>query len=299
MSTVVRAPATVANVGPGFDVFGLAVDGFHDVVEVREWEGGVRVVTDDPVPRDPERNTAGFVAMRMVEEFDLPGVELVLRKGVPVGGLGSSAASAVGAAVAVDREFGLGLGEPELLRFAAEGERVAAGEPHFDNVAPCLLGGFVVWRSVREYVRLEPPGELRLVTATPVDVRVSTEEARRALREDPPGLEDVVENLSAVALMVHAVHEGDVETFVRMMDVDRISEPVRSKFVPGYRRLEEAAREAGALAFTVSGAGPTVVAACLKGDERDVEGALREAAGEGWVVRVHRPESGGALGSVD
>ncbi len=295
MAVTARAPATIANVGPGFDVFGLAVDGFHDEVRATEIDEGVELRVPDDLPDDPERNTAGLVALELLERYDLPGVRLELRKGVPVGGLGSSAASAVAAAVAIDRLFDLGLSEAELLRVAAEGERAAAGEPHYDNVAPALLGGFIIWRSEREYRRLSPPRDLRLVTATPTHVRVPTERARRALREDPPGLEDVVNNLSAVALMVHALHEGDAEAFARLMDCDRISEPVRRRFIPGYDRLEEAAREAGALAFTVSGAGPTVVAACLREDARDVASALREAAGDGWIVRVHRPDERGAL----
>ncbi|WP_457619550.1 homoserine kinase [Methanopyrus sp.] len=290
MPTVVRAPATIANVGPGFDVFGLAVDGFQDVVEVREADG-VRIVSEDPIPTEPERNTAGRVALRMMEEFDLPGVSLEIRKGVPVGGLGSSAASAVAAVVAIDREFGLGLEEPELLRFAAEGERAAAGEPHYDNVAPCLLGGFVVWRSEREYKRLEVPDDLRFVTVTPTGVKVTTEEARRVLRERPPSLDDVVNNLSAVALMVAAIVEGDAETFARLIGEDRISEPVRRRFVPRYGELREAAYEAGALGFAISGAGPTVFAVCWREDAEDVRGALEDVL-DGCVSAVHGVSEG-------
>ncbi|WP_456484223.1 homoserine kinase [Methanopyrus kandleri] len=291
MSTIVRAPATIANVGPGFDVFGLAVDGFHDVVEAREADG-VEIVTEDPIPTDPERNTAGRVALRMVEEFDLPGVSLEIRKGVPMGGLGSSAASAVAAAVAIDREFELGLEESELLRFAAEGERAAAGEPHYDNVAPCLLGGFVIWRSEREYVRLEVPEDLRFVTVTPTGVRVTTEEARRALRERPPSLDDVVNNLSAVALMVHALHEEDAETFARMVGRDRISEPVRKRFVPRYGELREIAYGTGALGFAISGAGPTVFAVCWREDAEDVRTALEDVLNGKCVSAVHRVSDG-------
>ncbi|WP_168168709.1 MULTISPECIES: homoserine kinase [unclassified Methanopyrus] len=291
MSTVVRAPATIANVGPGFDVFGLAVDGFHDVVKAREADG-VRIVTEDSIPTDPERNTAGRVALRMVEEFDLPGVTLEIGKGVPVGGLGSSAASAVAAAVAIDREFGLGLEESELLRFAAEGERAAAGEPHYDNVAPCLLGGFVIWRSEREYRRLEVPGDLGFVTVTPIGVRVTTEEARRVLRERPPSLDDVVNNLSAVALMVAAIAEGDAETFARLIGQDRISEPVRRRFVPRYGELREAAYGAGALGFAISGAGPTVFAVCWREDAEDVKTALEDALSGKCVSAIHGVSEG-------
>ncbi len=288
-----EAPATVANLGPGFDVFGLAIDGYHDTVKAEEDEG-IRIVTDDPVPTDPRRNTAGLVALEMTRRFDLPGVTIEIEKGVPTGGLGSSAASAVAAALAIDKEFGLGLEEPELLRLAAEGERAAAGEPHYDNVAPSLLGGFVVWRSPEHHAKLTPPPDLRLITATPTHVKVPTRKAREALRRQPPDLPDVVENLSAVALMVHAAHEGDAETFARMMNVDRISEPVRKRFIPGYDELKEKALEAGALAFTVSGAGPTVVAACLKEDAEDVEETLREATDERWLIKTHRPDTEGA-----
>ncbi|WP_456482128.1 homoserine kinase [Methanopyrus sp.] len=291
MPTTVRAPATIANVGPGFDVFGLAVDGFHDVVEAREADG-VRIESEDRIPTDPERNTAGRVALRVVEEFDLPGVHLRIRKGVPVGGLGSSAASAVAAAVAIDREFGLGLDESDLLKLAAEGERAAAGEPHYDNVAPCLLGGFVIWRSEREYWRMEVPGDLRFVTVTPEGVEVTTEEARRALRERPPSLEDVVNNLSAVALMVAAISEGDAETFARLVGRDRISEPVRRRFVPRYEELREAAYDAGALGFAISGAGPTVFAVCWREDAEDVRTALESVLNGRCVSAIHGVSEG-------
>jgi len=292
--TVARAPATIANVGPGFDVFGLAVDGFHDEIRATETDEGVELRVPDDLPDDPRRNTAGLAALELLKRHDLPGVRLELRKGVPIGGLGSSAASAVAAALAIDRLYDLHLPRTELLRTAARAERAAAGEPHYDNVAPALLGGFVIWRSEREHARLTPPPDLRLVTATPTHVHVPTERARRALRERTPDLKDIVNNLSAAALMVHALHEKDAETLARLMDHDRLSEPVRKRFIPGYDRLERTAREAGALAFTVSGAGPTVVAACLREDAKNVASALKEATDDRWIVKIHRPDDRGA-----
>ena len=154
-SVKVRAPSSTANLGPGFDVFGLALDAFHDEIILgktnksittnRPWHG-VRILTMDDVPTDPQQNTAGLVIKSMKQKFKIKsGIEIRIKKGVPAGfGMGSSAASAAAAALACNKLFNLKLDDKTLVKCAGIGEKASAGTIHYDNVAASLLGGFVV-----------------------------------------------------------------------------------------------------------------------------------------------------------
>ena len=143
------APASTANLGAGFDVFGMALDGRHDTVRVAEsGDHSITITADGGVPSDPGRNTAGIVAGAMRDEFGTGGAHITIRKGVPAGyGMGSSAASAAAAAVAFNELFGLGLDRTALVRYAGYGERASAGSIHYDNVAASVCGGFVIVRT--------------------------------------------------------------------------------------------------------------------------------------------------------
>lgn len=265
----VRAPATSANLGSGFDVLGVALDRPADVVTVsRAPETTVEVVGHGAayVPTDPAANTAGVVARHL----DAP-AEIHIDKGVrPASGLGSSAASAAGAAVALDALYSLGLDDEALVRAAAEGERAAAGEAHADNVAPAVLGGLTV---VREDGVERVGTDIELAVALP-DVAVSTSDARAALPETA-SLADVVETVGSATTLVLGACRDDPALVGRGLE-EHVVTPTRTALIDGYDAAAGAARAAGAHGVTVSGAGPAVLAVPPAGAARRVAAALVE-----------------------
>src|SRR3989338_9989691 len=147
-SITARAYSSTANLGPGFDVFGLALDAFFDEVTLTKKKQGIKIITSDLVPTDPKKNTAGLVVLHMIKKFKIKdGVEIKIKKGVPAGfGMGSSAASAAATVIAFDKMYKLKLDENTLVEFAGSGEKASAGSVHYDNVAASVLGGFVIVR---------------------------------------------------------------------------------------------------------------------------------------------------------
>ncbi len=285
------APASVGNVACGFDVLGLALEAPGDVVAVSSGtEAGVRVMAIEGdggrLPRQAERNTAGAAILALLRRADRDGeaVAVALRKGLPLcGGLGGSAASAVAAAVAADAFLGTGLSREELLACALEGERVAAGSSHPDNAAPSLYGGIVLVRSVDpvDAISLPIPDGLSVAVAHP-HMEVATAEARQVLGESVP-LADAVVQWGNTAALVAGLYEGDLELVGRAA-VDVVAEPVRAVIVPGFHAVKAAALEAGALASSLSGAGPSVFALCRSEEAAREAGeamaaAFRDAAG--------------------
>jgi len=247
--------------------------------------------TPRPRVREGVGNTAGVVAMEMLDLSDA-GVRLSIEKGVrPSSGMGSSAASAAAAAVGIDEVFGLGYSREDLVGFAAEGERAVAGSAHRDNVAPAILGGFTVVRD-GGVVSLEPP-EAWFAVALP-EVELSTERSREVLPHSVP-LGDVVENVSHASTLVAGVASGDAELMGQGMR-DVVVEPRRAELVPGFNDVREAALEVGALGVALSGAGPSVAALCREeATAEEVAGAMVEAfeaAGVGAEGFVTEPGSG-------
>ena len=277
------APATVANVGSGFDVLGFAVQRPGDTVEARRREGrGVSLleVTGDGgrLPRDGS-NTAVVAARSLLEKLGDPfGVDLILHKGMPLAsGLGSSAASAAAALGAVNRLAGDPLAAQELLPCALAAERVASGAGHADNAAPALMGGFVLIRSVAplDLVRLPVPDGLAVALLSP-DVEIPTEAARRMLRKQVP-LADAVSQWGNLAALVASLYAGDLALMGRSLD-DVIAEPVRAVLIPGFAAVKEAALADGAIGCSISGAGPAVFAlAASVGRAKAVAEAMRQA----------------------
>lgn len=268
------APATVANVGPGFDAFGFALDGAGDRVTASRSDGlGVRLaaVAGDggALPRDAKRNVVAVVAARMTRGLGLPfGVDLSLEKGLPLGsGLGSSSASAVAAAVAVNALIGRPYGSDELLEFARYGERVACGAAHADNVAPCLLGGFCIVRSYDplEIVRLDAPPAWRVAVVHP-HVDLPTRKARAALPKAVP-LAAMAANAANAAALVVAFAKKDLGLAGRAIMAESVVTPARRRLIPGFMEAGRAAIHAGASGFSISGAGPSLFA-LTEGDRR-------------------------------
>ncbi|MBN1963637.1 MAG: homoserine kinase [Anaerolineae bacterium] len=271
-SATASAPATVANLGPGFDVLGLALAAPGDTVTVeRTAQPGVTLtaITGDggTLPTDPAQNTACVAAQHVLQTVaPQVGIALRLEKGLPLGsGLGSSAASAVAAAVATNALLGEPLSRAELLPACVEAEAVVSGR-HADNVAPALLGGIVLVTGItaQDVFRLPAPPDLHLAVVTPY-VSVSTSAARRALPTDVP-LTTMVHQTAQVGLLVHALYTGDIPLLARAVGGDRVIEPARAHLMPLLREAQAAAREAGALTTIISGAGPTICALCVSAD---------------------------------
>ncbi|APW97707.1 homoserine kinase [Halobiforma lacisalsi AJ5] len=266
----VRAPATSANLGSGFDVFGVALGRPADVVRVERAPETAITVTgagSQYIPEDPAKNTVGAVA----DALDAP-ARIRIDKGVrPSSGLGSSASSAAAAAVALNELYDRGLSRRELVPIAAEGEALVSGEAHADNVAPSLLGGFTV---VTDDGVTQIDASIPVVACLP-DMAVSTRDAREVVPERAH-MSDVVDTVGSAATLTIGMARNDPELVGRGME-DEIVTPERSALIDGYDRVREAAFEAGATGVTVSGAGPGVLATCYRSDRRAVAAAMVEA----------------------
>lgn len=279
------APATVANVACGFDVLGLALEAPGDVVLAqRDDARGIVLgsVSGDGgrLPREAEQNTATVAARKLLDRLgvEAPGLRLDLRKGLPLAsGMGSSAASAVAAVVAVDRLLDLRSPEEELLLAALEGERVVSGSRHADNAAACLYGGFVLVRSIEpvDVVRLPVPEGLSVAVLRP-HLEMSTRDSRLLLG-DRVELANAVSQWANLGALVAALYENDLDLVSRSL-VDVVAEPLRAPRVPGFAEVQRAALDAGALGASLSGSGPSIFALC--GDPERAEEAgrrMREA----------------------
>lgn len=266
-SVTAFAPATTSNLGPGFDVLGLALDGPGDTVTAT-WspEPGVRIVSIEGdggvLPTDAQRNTAAVAAASTLALAGVQiGVALTLHKGLPLGsGLGSSAASAAAAAYATNLLIGSPLRKRELIEPCLDAEAVVSGR-HADNVAPALLGGLVLVRRTDplDLIRLPVPAGLWVALSTP-DFELQTRAARAVLPEAVP-LPAMVRQSADIAGLVSACYTGDLALLSRCI-VDEVVAPRRAELIPGGEAVIAAAQRAGALGSTVSGAGPTVLALC-------------------------------------
>jgi len=283
----VFAPASIANLGPGFDSLGVALEGLGDTIEARRTDTpGVRIIAmtgeKENIPTDPARNCAGRAAETVLKQLKgkaakEAGLEMRLHKGLPQGsGLGSSAASAVGGAVAAHLLFGSALGSNTLLEAALEGEVLASGGRHADNLAASLLGGFTIVRSHEpiDVIRLELPSAMRFVVVLP-GMEIETRYARSVLPEMIP-LKEAASNWANCSALVAAVAQGRIADFGRAV-VDRVVEPVRSKLIPGFAEVKRAALEAGASGCSISGAGPAVFAVASADSAEKVSLAMHAA----------------------
>ena len=259
------APATVANVCCGFDVLGFAMEHPGDEVWARKTETpGVRISAVSGVTGlslDPSENVIGVVAQKMLTDLNVThGVELQLHKGLPVGsGLGSSAASSAAAAYAMNELLGKPFTTQELVVYAMEGERKASGSAHADNVAPALLGGFVLVRSYDplDIVPLGVPVELYCTVIHP-QVELKTSLARSILKKDIP-LQKGIRQWGNLAGLITGLLKGDYGLIGRSLH-DEIFEPERSVLIPLFNQAKAAAIGAGALGCGISGSGPSIFA---------------------------------------
>ncbi len=264
-SVSVFAPATVANLGVGFDVLGLAIDGPGDTVTAHlAGPPGVRIrsVGDSGLPTDPTKNTAGVAAISTLRTAGVEaGIELEIHKGLPIGsGLGSSSASAAAAAFAVNLLVGSPLRKPALIEPCMDAEEAVSGR-HADNVAPALLGGLILVRSTDplDVIRLPVPDGLEIAVVTP-DFELTTKAARAALPDTVP-LSTMVRQTANIGALVSACYSSDLDLLARSIP-ETVVTPVRARLIPGATQAIEAALDAGALGSSISGAGPSIFALC-------------------------------------
>lgn len=262
------APASIGNVSCGFDVLGLAVEQPGDVVEAT-FTTNKRVVINTIhgdkglLPRETEKNTAGVAVIEFLKHIKSEqGIDLVLHKNLPLGsGLGSSAASAVAAVVAVNKLMDEPLTRIELLPFVMEAERIACGSAHADNAAPSLLGGLILVRQndPLDVIAIPTPKELVCVLVHP-HIEIKTRDARQVLKPTV-SLIDGITQWANTAALVAGMMKSDYALIGRSL-VDVVAEPMRAPLIPGFYTLKEAALHAGALGCGISGSGPTVFALC-------------------------------------
>lgn len=260
----VFSPATIANLGAGFDVLGLAIDGLGDIVTAKRiaaCELQFSLKKEKKILLPTGNNVAQHVAQLMLDELELPfGIALTLHKNMPIGsGLGSSGASSAAAVFAVNALLPKPLAKMDLLRFAVEGERLASGAPHADNVAPSLLGGLCLIRDYHPLSVLKIPVKnvFHFVVAHPHFI-LETQRARGVLPETLP-LNLAVSQLGCLGGLITGLITGDKQLTGDSMR-DHIAEPSRAELIPGYYAARQVAMDNGALAFSISGSGPSVFA---------------------------------------
>jgi homoserine kinase len=298
-SVISRAPCSTANLGPGFDVFGLALDAYYDEIKLSKTGKGIVVESSGSVPLQPEKNSAGLVILEMAKKFKIKtGLRIKIKKGVPAGfGMGSSAASAAAAAIAFNSLFNLNLDQNTLVKFAGIGERASAGSIHYDNVSASVLGGFVIVRTEPfNVIRIEPPKDLVLCVAIPkITVPKKKTKVSRGVLPKQVRLSDYVKNLSNASAIAVGFANKDVELIGHSIK-DIIIEPARKHLIPGFDKVKTNALGAGALGVTISGAGPSVISFTSKSaDHKKICKAMERgfaSANTKCTTMICRPSKG-------
>ena len=262
-SVIVHAPCSTANLGPGFDVFGLALDAFYDKIIVKKKGKGISIKTQDDIPHGMEENTAGLVAKEMKKKCKISGgIEITIEKNVPAGfGMGSSAASAAVCAIGINKLYNLKLSVNELVSYAGIGEKASAGSIHYDNVAASILGGFIVVSSnPLNVIRVDAPKDLILCLAVP-EMKVPKKKTKVSRSVIPKNvkLSDSLKNLTNATHIVAGFLNKDSKMIGESV-IDVIVEPARKHMIPGFDNVKKNALRAGAFGVTISGAGPSVIA---------------------------------------
>jgi len=273
----IKAPATVANMVCGFDILGFAVNNPYDEMEMRivnraVGQAAITIVNIDDynLPTDPELNVAGAALLAMIEEytansssdktlvdFSTIGFEVKINKLIkPGSGVGSSAASSAGAVVGANYLLGNIFSKDDLVRFAMNGEKVASGVKHADNIAPCIFGGVTLVRSIFPLEIVALPSPELFVTIVHPQIEVRTADARSILRQKVL-LKDAIKQWGNIAGLVAGLMKSDYDLIGRSLE-DVIIEPVRSILIPGFDALKLSCKKAGALGGGISGSGPSI-----------------------------------------
>ena len=284
----IKTPATVANMVCGFDILGFAVNNPYDEMEMR-WvertanEPSITIINIDEyqLPTDPEKNVAGAALLAFLEELDEKIKESTITKAIsstntgkipattkikfevkinklikPGSGVGSSAASSAGAVVGANYLLGNLFSKDDLVRFAMNGEKLASGVKHADNIAPCIFGGVTLVRSIFPLEVVALPSPQLYVTIVHPQIEVRTADARSILRQKVL-LKDAIKQWGNIAGLVAGLMKSDYDLIGRSLE-DVIIEPVRSILIPGFDDLKKACKQAGALGGGISGSGPSI-----------------------------------------
>jgi homoserine kinase len=280
------APASVANVGCGFDIMGFALSKYGDKVTIsngNDSDNSVIIMTgpySGLIPSGRDRNTAGVAVDAFLKATGNDNImlKIELEKNLPLGsGLGSSASSSAAAVFAVNEFLGNPLATEDLIPFAMEGERIACGSAHADNAAPSLLGGFILIRSYDplDIIRVKAPEDLFCAVVHP-RIELKTSDARRILKRDIP-MQDVIRQSANAASFMVGMMRGDFELIGRSVN-DLLAEPRRTQLIPGFEEAKRSAMGNGAIGFGISGSGPSVFALC-RGEQTAgiLSGVIKEA----------------------
>jgi homoserine kinase len=276
----VKCPATVANLVCGFDILGLALNEPYDVMEVKLLDEPKVIIHNKDnygLPTEPEKNVAGVVLLAIIEQLENKvGFEVTIEKRIkPGSGLGSSAASAAGAAVAANQLLGNIFSNEEMIQFAMNGEKLASGVKHADNITPCILGGVTLIRSIHplDIVPLATPD--LFVTVVHPQIEVRTSDARQILRQQVY-LKDAIKQWGNIAGLVAGFMKNDQALIGRSLE-DVIIEPVRSILIPGFDEVKANCKEAGALGGGISGSGPSVfMLSKTEATAKEVESVMKD-----------------------
>jgi len=265
-SIKVFAPASVSNVGPGFDILGFALYKPGDEVILTKSSSNTLEITsitgdDGKLPYEVEKNTASVAIKSLMDKYEInEGLSVEINKKMGLGsGLGSSAASAVAAVVAANELLELNLEKNQLLEHALAGEFVASKAIHADNVAPALFGGIVLIRGYNpiDIIQIPPPEELFCTIIYP-NIEIKTSEARAILPDNVP-LKDMISQTGNIASLIYGLSTSNYDLISRSLN-DAVIEPVRSKLITGFDEIKNAAIDAGALGSTITGSGPSLFA---------------------------------------
>ena len=266
-------PATIANLSCGFDVLGLCLATAGDEMIIRKSdEKGVRItkIVGANLPLETENNVSGVAALAMLEEVETEfGFEIEIYKNIKAGsGIGSSAASSAGAVFGINELLGRPFTRKELVKFAMQGEKLASGNAHADNVAPCLLGGFTLVRSSNplDIIKIDSPSELYATVVHP-QIELKTSDARSVLKQTV-SLKSAITQWGNVGGLIAGLYTNDYELIGRSLH-DEIIEPIRSMLIPGFDLIKKAAYENGALGSGISGSGPSIFALSKGKDTAD------------------------------
>lgn len=283
----VEASASSANLGPGFDVFALALDSPRDRVTLSSEPASKLAVSIEQTrgvktPLVASRNGAGAVCLAIARDFDIrERISLEISKGVPIGqGMGSSGASAAAAAFGMNHLFKLGMTGDQMIFYAGKGEQLMSGAAHYDNVAASILGGFVVVRVAERPIAIsyEAPKDMCLCVATPkLELPERKTEYARSVLPTSVSLDKMVSSVANASLIVSGFARGNIKMIGSGMN-DRVIEAARKKMIPGYDSVRTAATRAGATGVCISGAGPSMLAVVDARDckPREVLEAMKE-----------------------
>jgi homoserine kinase len=279
----VSAPATIANVGPCFDVLGVALENPRDIIEVelREESNDITIqniegINGNLISRDINKNTAGLAAKALLNNLKIKlGLKIKIIKGIrPASGMGSSGASASGVVYAISKLLERKIDNNILIGSAAEGERAAANEPHADNVAASLIGGFVIIKAHHplEYNRFVAPKNLRFAIVLP-EFSLETSKSRAVL-PIKLSFKDSIIQMGNCAYLISALMEGNLIKIGKAVNSDSIIEPLRAPLIKGFNNIKNSALRNGAYGCSISGGGPSIFAICDSENQMDVLSAM-------------------------